>query len=191
MTALARQDTREVARPLRVLEKLIHEDIEAGEKAGMDYFLSAGVKLNEARDGHYEKDAAGFWEWAERFKRGKRQLQVWMALGSHKTPKRFKSLEEVEEKVLGYQSRGFTRPRREYVAVIDEIAERARAEQRRLYEQEELTRKQEREAEEKLGLRLIDIGYRVLAKELHPDKGGSNEAMARLRRVRDRLRSNV
>ena len=42
------------------------------------------------------------------------------------------------------------------------------------------------------GLRLIDIGYRVLAKELHPDKiGGSREAMTRLNRVKERFKSNV
>ena len=74
---------------------------------------------------------------------------------------------------------------------VDDIAERARNEARRLAAEDALTHRQEREAEAKLGLRLIDIGYRVLAKELHPDKGGSREAMHRLGRVRDRLRSNV
>ena len=38
MAALAEQDIREVARPLKTLEKLIKEDIEAGDKAGMDYY---------------------------------------------------------------------------------------------------------------------------------------------------------
>jgi hypothetical protein len=33
-----------------------------------------------------------------------------------------------------------------------------------------------------LGLRLIDIGYKVLVTKLHPDKGGSSEAMTRLNR---------
>ena len=61
-----------------------------------------------------------------------------------------------------------------------------------MYEQEALTRQQERQAEIKLGQRLIAIGYRVLSAELHPDKrGGSREAMARLNRVRERLRSHV
>jgi len=31
---------------------------------------------------------------------------------------------------------------------------------------------------------MIDLGYKALAKELHPDKGGSSEVMARLNRVR-------
>ena len=34
MTALAKQDTREVARPLKVLEKLIKEDIESATRPG-------------------------------------------------------------------------------------------------------------------------------------------------------------
>ena len=42
----------------------------------------------------------------------------------------------------------------------------------------------EREAEHKLGLRLIDIGWRALAKEL---LGGSPDTMVRLNRVRKRL----
>ena len=57
--------------------------------------------------------------------------------------------------------------------------------------EENLTRQQEREADQKLALRLIEIGFKVLAKELHPDRGGSREAMTRLNRVRDRLKQCV
>jgi hypothetical protein len=35
--------------------------------------------------------------------------------------------------------------------------------------------------------RLIDAGYKGLAKELHPDKGGTADQMASLHRVRERL----
>jgi hypothetical protein len=39
-----------------------------------------------------------------------------------------------------------------------------------------------------LARHVIDLGYRVAAKELHPDKvGGSGEAMTRLNAVRERL----
>jgi hypothetical protein len=48
-----------------------------------------------------------------------------------------------------------------------------------------------RDLEAKLGLRLIDIGFKSLARDLHPDKGGSREAMTRLNKVRERLRANV
>jgi hypothetical protein len=46
----------------------------------------------------------------------------------------------------------------------------------------------EREAQRELGQRLVDIGFKTLAREYHPDKGGSNEAMARLNRARDHLK---
>jgi hypothetical protein len=46
----------------------------------------------------------------------------------------------------------------------------------------------ETKAEKKLATRLIDIGYKVLSVELHPDKGGSREAMTRLNIVRDNLK---
>ena len=36
---------------------------------------------------------------------------------------------------------------------------------------------------------LIDAGYKALAKEAHPDKGGTAEQMERLNSVRDRLRT--
>jgi hypothetical protein len=189
MTALAKQESREVARPLKTLEKLIKEDIEAGEQAGMDYYRSAGEKLNEAQEGHYAGDAVGFWKWSERYGKSRTTLRTWMALGGHKAAKRFKSLSEVEAKVFGYHRHPVSR--REYTPALDDIAERARGEARRLAAQEELTRQQDRDAEAKLGLRLIAIGFKVLARELHPDKGGSREAMARLNRVRDRLRANV
>jgi len=190
MTAVAKQDTREVARPLKTLEKLIREDIESGDKAGMDFYRAAGEKLHEAREGYYGSDTAGFWRWSEtKFGKTRTTLRVWMALGVHTSGKSFKSQREFQK------SEGITvtpnRIHRDWARPVDDIADRARNEARRLAAQDDLTRAQERDAESKLGLRLIDIGYRVLAKELHPDKGGSRDAMARLGRVRDRLRSNV
>jgi hypothetical protein len=42
-----------------------------------------------------------------------------------------------------------------------------------------------------LALQLIDIGYKVLASKLHPDKGGSAEAMARLNKVKSLLKGAI
>lgn len=192
MTAVAKQDNREVARPLKVLEKLILEDIEQGELAGKGFYKAAGEKLNEARDGYYDGDPQGFYVWAtKKFGKSSAQIRTWMGFAAASSRKSFKSIAEYRRHKgdpgaakSGRLSRGWTAP-------VDDIAERARNEARRLASQEEMTRAQERDAEAKLGLRLIDIGYRVLAKELHPDKGGSRDAMSRLGRVRDRLRSNV
>jgi hypothetical protein len=40
-----------------------------------------------------------------------------------------------------------------------------------------------------LAVQLVDIGYRALAKRLHPDLGGSAEDMVRLNRARDELKA--
>jgi hypothetical protein len=49
----------------------------------------------------------------------------------------------------------------------------------------------ELEARQKLALRMIEIGFTALAKELHPDKGGSEDAMMCLSRARNRLKLGV
>jgi hypothetical protein len=67
---------------------------------------------------------------------------------------------------------------------IDEAAIRARAEQSLHWAQEMERQRQERQEQRELSLRMIDLGYKALAKELHPDKGGSSEVMARLNRAR-------
>jgi hypothetical protein len=38
---------------------------------------------------------------------------------------------------------------------------------------------------------LIDFGYRELAAQLHPDHGGSKEAMIRLNAVRDEFKKEI
>src|SRR5262252_1878145 len=40
-----------------------------------------------------------------------------------------------------------------------------------------------------LAAQLIDLGYLALATPLHPDRGGSRDAMSRLNRVRDELKA--
>lgn len=54
--------------------------------------------------------------------------------------------------------------------------------------QEAQAKEREQQLQRALGLQLINIGYKVLATKLHPDKGGSREAMTRLNKVRDMLR---
>lgn len=51
--------------------------------------------------------------------------------------------------------------------------------------------KAELSAIRKLAFKVIDAGYRIVAQELHPDKGGSNEAMARLDRVKANLKTFI
>jgi hypothetical protein len=57
-----------------------------------------------------------------------------------------------------------------------------------LYAQEQQTRADEVKLHREIALELIDVGFKALATRLHPDRGGSKEAMTRLNRVRDELK---
>lgn len=45
----------------------------------------------------------------------------------------------------------------------------------------------EQKLKQELARKIIQVGYRALARELHPDLGGSKDAMTRLNEVRGRL----
>jgi hypothetical protein len=69
---------------------------------------------------------------------------------------------------------------------------RAEYEQRlREIEARVVAQKAEDEKHRVLIVQLIDAGYRAMAKTLHPDMGGSHEAMTRLSTVRDDLRRGI
>jgi hypothetical protein len=53
--------------------------------------------------------------------------------------------------------------------------------------QERRARDDEIKLHRELAEELVDIGYRALATRLHPDRGGSKDAMTRLNRVREEL----
>jgi curved DNA-binding protein CbpA len=77
---------------------------------------------------------------------------------------------------------------------VRQTAERAARADREATSQETIrgvvrSREQEAELTKQLTNHLINIGYRVLAVQLHPDKpGGSTKAMARLNKVKDMLK---
>ena len=47
---------------------------------------------------------------------------------------------------------------------------------------------QERDAQREMAFRVIDVGYKALAREQRTDHGGSAHARAEVRAVRDRLK---
>lgn len=192
MLEVVKRTEGEVARPLKVLVPLIKQDFDEGERAGMAHFRKAGEKLNEAHRGHFQGDTKGLLDWAEKtFKKKREQLRGYMASASPTIDKSLDTITKVKA-AAGIRAEPSTRVFREWTAPVDGIADRARNEARRLAAEDSLSRQQERQAEAKLGLRLIDIGFKVLALEFHPDKmGGTREAMTRLNRVRDRLKANV
>lgn len=193
-TEVTNKSETAVARPLKVLAPLIKKDFDEAEKAGRPFQEAAGAKLIEAQDGHFDGNTIGFYKWAEK-SFGKTRLTIrtcmaWSALGGAKS---FKTQREVRLMPKAQGGLGHIKPvAREWTAPVDDIVERARKEAFRLVQDEALSRAQERDAERALAHRLIDIGYKVLAKELHPDKvGGSKDAMKRLNSVRDKLKHSI
>lgn len=196
-TTLAKSDSS-LARPLRILVPLIQDDLrhgkEAAERAGMPYYIAAGDKLLEAKA---QLPRGEFMPWV------KRHLEI-----SQLTATTYMNLASTT-KANNYSAQKFaslgdfirqTGPDPNYNTVasrtpswhepVKDIIDRVDTETLNL-KREELKRADERDAQRKLALQLIDIGYKVLARELHPDKGGSREAMARLNAVRDRLKQCI
>ena len=75
-----------------------------------------------------------------------------------------------------------------YTAPVREILQHVDVDQIRTRQHDE---KKERVILRELAHQLVDIGYKVLATKLHPDKGGSAAAMARLNKVRHLLKEAV
>ena len=193
--------TKEVVRPLRTIEseikELIREADTAAEEAQQPFYKKIGPLLAEAREGYFAGDSAGFYDWATRkFGKSQTQIRTYAAYGARNQGKSFKHLEHFVRTPKEHGGMGHTPRiapmRRDWTAPVDAVADRARKEAIRLAQEDALTRAQERDAERKLAHRLIDIGFKVLAKELHPDKlRGDRDAMARLNRVRDKLKHSI
>lgn len=187
-----------VARPLRVLVPLIQEDIkhgrEAAERAGMPYYRAAGEKLIEAKA---QLKPSEFIPWVTRnLSIGQDTARTYMKLAEvvgDQTPSAlgFSSLGDFIRKTgpnPNYNTFASKKPA--WQEDVRQVIERVDTETLNL-KREELKRGDEREAQRELAIQLIDIGYKVLARTLHPDKGGSRDAMARLNAVRDRLKQNA
>jgi hypothetical protein len=91
---------------------------------------------------------------------------------------------------------------RDYAAVLGERTDRtqvhgawkkvtqaARELDAELFATERQVEAEEIRLHRELAVELVNLGYRALATRLHPDRGGSKDAMVRLHRVRDALKS--
>jgi Protein of unknown function (DUF3102) len=182
---------QQLARPPDELARLIREELrlgqEAAERAAAPHWFEVGKLLHEAKAqlAHGE-----FGDWCTRhFKISATQRARYMkaaesAVQNFRTGKYDAVSLEEHLKGTSYQTGGKAQ---DWAAHRDDIAERARRELDRINEAE-LTRHQENELRRKLVLKLIDRGYKALAAELHPDKGGSTEAMTLLNEVRDAMK---
>ena len=169
-----------LVRPLRILVPLIKDELMAGDRAGLDHYRSAGALLIEAKE-HVQQ---GEWQaWLKRnFHLSSATARDYMKLAEKRSALHFSTLAEA------------VRPNREpghrptWHAPVREVT--ARVDVDKLAEERQ-SRAKEQKLIHDLAYQLIDIGYKVLATKLHPDKGGSKDAMARLNRARNILRSAI
>lgn len=163
---------------------------EAAEKAATPYFILAGEELLAVKG---ELSPGEFTGWVERnFDFTDRTARRYMALAVEikGLPERTRVSAQTQADVLRAigqppQEEGARARDRAIRPILEKIDTNTLSLRR-----DELKRREEREAERQLALQLIDIGYKILAQKLHPDKpDGSREAMRRLNAVRDRLKS--
>jgi hypothetical protein len=195
MSEVAAHEERQLARPLHVLVPLIRADLkqgtEAAKTASEPYWRAAGQKMLEAKA---QLDHGKFTAWVLRnFDIGIRHAQQYMALAratadpEMRDAIRFSNFREAVRETTDNPNYG--KPASWRAEIVEDL-KRAKEEAAR-HAAEELSRQQEREAERKLAVQLITIGFKALASKLHPDKGGSRDAMQRLNRVRDRLKQHA
>lgn len=178
--ALEERGETSVARPLKVLVPLIKEELEAGDEAGVVHYTSAGAMLNEAK----EQVAHGEWTgWLKRnFHLSASTARDYMRLAATAQKRGAPAFATLSE---------FARPNRDpghtpsWQAPVREVISRVNVE---ALAKERQDKEREARLMRTLSHQLIDIGYRVLSAKLHPDKGGSAEAMVRLNKVRKILK---
>jgi hypothetical protein len=205
MAQVAVQKDTPVTRSPSVLVALIKDDLataarvqregdDATKAATAPYFAAAGEKMLEAKA---QMPHGQFTDWIRKnFRCGIRNAQLYMSIARAAMDlEKRNAVSLMEDLSMREMLRehtpnvNFGKPAKWRAEVEDNIRQ-AREQAKRL-EHESLTRQQEREAEKKLALQLISIGFKALASKLHPDKGGTKDAMARLGRVRDRLKQHA
>jgi hypothetical protein len=167
-----------ITRPLKVLVPLIKQELEAGTAAGLEHYRRAGEMLLEAK----EQMPYGSWG---------RWLSQHFAL-SQDTARHYMRLARIED--LPDHRSGSVRAalgRHEASAHTSwrPVLKAARQLDAELFAQERQTEANEVQLHRDLAVQLVDLGYRALATRLHPDQGGSKDAMQRLHRVRDQLKT--
>lgn len=177
----------QVARPLKVLVPLIQEELIAGNEAGMDHYIKAGRMLNEVKDsGQVPYGGWGRWlkdnftlsqQTASDYMRVARKAEDYQSTGKvfttindalDREPRTIKSVTKKNKLKSLFDG-------------VDKVNVTRLADERQ-------SREDEVKLHRELALQVIDLGYRALATRLHPDAGGSRDAMSRLNTVRHELK---
>ena len=175
---LATRRKAHIARPRRLLIPDIQTELAMGDDAGLDHYRRAGEMLLEAKD----QVAKGRWgQWlGKNFELSRKTAYRYMALAEQNE-------EEVGDDTTIAEAIGESMgPRNTAWKRFEKVTRRLKVNR---FAQDQQTQQQEMVTRRTLALQLIDLGYRALATRLHPDRGGSKDAMVRLIEVRDELKS--
>ena len=193
MASIVASEEQPVLRPLKTLITLIREDVAKAEEAlafaGKPFYIAIGEKLEEAKA---QLPHGDFIPWVQRhFNFGRRQASEYMNIARKARPLQMGEVIPISLRDAIKEARP-ENPNYGKPAAWRVDVDKARDDAIKMATEASRSRQEERDAERKMALRLVDIGYKILAKELHPDKrGGSRDAMARLNRVRERLKSHA
>jgi hypothetical protein len=175
---------KRVARPLKVLVPIIKHDLyerqSVRDEASYGIEIKIGEELLEAK-----AQLTRYGEW-----------MVWLKQNFHMsydTAHRWMKAAEKSGRGAKFEtlSHAENDTRRGHASTWEKDVRRVRSEMEN-YVKHRRTRDEEEEATHKLALKIIDIGYKVLSKQLHPDKiGGSHEAMRRLNAAKALLKDAV
>lgn len=178
------EQTKQIARPLHVLLPLIKEKLkkadEAARAAGLPYYLAVGQLLLEAKA---QLDHGEFMQWVKRNLNVKhRQATNYMAYAKQQsgTECQFERVDTLSQFLRETRNPNYNNP-----ASIDDN----RAAYIRNLQAENQAESLRREQLKRVCLEIISTGYKTLAAKMHPDKSGSEEAMAWLNRARDHLKN--
>jgi hypothetical protein len=175
--------THAIARPLKVLVPLIQTELGDATEAGLEHYRRAGEMLIEAKN----QVAYGSWgRWLRKnFALSDKQARRYMQLARKPEPYTDPASVARDRSITETIGEKRHKPHATLKHLFKETAKvdvaRLAAERQKLADEIALHRE--------LAIELIDLGYRAMATRLHPDRGGSQEAMTRLNDVRDQLKS--
>jgi hypothetical protein len=187
MNVVARKEQQQIARPLKVLVPLIQEELVAGSEAGMEHYVKAGRMLNEVKDsGQVPYGSWGKWlksnftlsrDTANDYMRVARKVDE---LGSscRELPTSITSVVDPPRTIKSITKKNKLKS---LFDGVDKVNVTRLTDERK-------SREDEVKIHRELALQIIDLGYRAMATRLHPDTGGSRDAMSRLNTVRHELK---
>jgi hypothetical protein len=179
---------RKVARPLKILIPMIQSELQQGNSAGREHYINAGRMLTESK-GQVGYGGWGKWlrknfdlshDTAANYMRWAKEHDDFTS-GARKVPPS-SSMRQMTGNTDRQREDRQSKQQQDFRRILRDVA-------RDDFVQERQARDDEVQLHRDLAEELVDIGYRALATRLHPDRGGSKDAMSRLNRVRDELKS--